>query len=121
MDIFNHMVKYEKPSLNGVFGALAAPTRRRIVELLASGPVTVTEVASHFRISLPAVSKHLRVLEQAGIIRRQKRGREHRLGLRGRPMEDASRWLDQYRRFWEESFDAFSEYLATNHNTKEEE
>ena len=113
------MVKYNNSSLNGVFGALSGPTRRRIVELLAQGPVNVSEIASNFQISLPAVSKHLRILEDAGIIKREIRGREHRLSLDANPMEDASQWLAQYRRFWEDSLQSLSEYLGENPKPKE--
>jgi DNA-binding transcriptional ArsR family regulator len=109
------MVKYS--TLDRTFGALADPTRRRILERLAGGQCRAGQLAAPFAMSLPAISKHLRVLERAGLVRRHRLGREHRLELAARPIKDALRWMEQYRRFWEGSLDALANYLE-NENTK---
>jgi len=105
------MVKY--PELDTVFAALADPTRRAILERLAEGEASVTELAEPFadEMSLPAISKHLRVLETAGLIQREKQGRVHRLQLRPAPLKDAAHWLAYYRQFWDEQFDSLADYL----------
>lgn len=105
------MVKYSTRSLDRTFAALADPTRRRILEHLAGGDRCVTDLARPYSISLPAVSKHLRVLEKAGLIRRRRCGRLHSLKLEAQPMRQAQAWIEEYRRFWEESFDRLEEYL----------
>src|SRR6202000_1044519 len=97
--------------LDRTFGALADPTRRRILEHLADGDRCVTDLARPYSMSLPAVSKHLRVLERAGLACRRRDGRVHRLKLQAKPMQEAQRWIEEYRRFWEESFDRLDEYL----------
>jgi DNA-binding transcriptional ArsR family regulator len=89
-----------------VFGAVADPTRRAILDTLARGEVTVGELAARFPISLNGVSKHIRVLERAGLITRDVRGREHRLTFDARPLEDAAAWMERYRAFWESRLDA---------------
>jgi len=109
--ILNHMVKYSPRLLDRTFGALADPTRRRILEQLAHGDRCVTDIARPYSMSLPAVSKHLRVLEKAGLVRRRRDGRVHRLKLDAAPMRQAQQWIEEYRRFWEESFDRLDEYL----------
>src|SRR5580658_7452713 len=109
--IVNRMVKCSPRLLNRTFAALADPTRRRILEHLAQGGQCVTELARPYAMSLPAVSKHLRVLEQAGLIRRRRRGRVHSLKLEAAPMKQASQWIEEYRRFWEGSLDRLDEYL----------
>jgi DNA-binding transcriptional ArsR family regulator len=105
------MVKCNSRLLNRTFAALADPTRRRILEHLAGGDRCVTDLARPYAMSLPAVSKHLRVLENAGLIRRRRRGRVHSLKLSAAPMQQASQWIEDYRKFWEESFDRLDEYL----------
>jgi DNA-binding transcriptional ArsR family regulator len=98
--------------LDRTFSALADPTRRAILARLARGEASVTELAEPFAMSLPAVSKHLKVLEVAGLI---VRGRDRQLRparLRGKPLRDAREWIDRYRRFWEESYDRLDEYMA---------
>jgi len=105
------MVKCSPGKLNRTFAALADPTRRRILQHLAGGERCVTDLAKPYRMSLPAVSKHLRVLENAGLVRRHRDGRVHRLQLEAAPMKEASNWIDEYRRFWEESFDRLDDYL----------
>jgi len=109
--IFNHMVKCSARLLDRTFGALADPTRRRMLEQLAGGDRCVTDLARPHRMSLPAVSKHLRVLENAGLVRRRRDGRVHRLKLDARPMQEAQAWIEEYRRFWETNFDRLDEYL----------
>jgi DNA-binding transcriptional ArsR family regulator len=97
--------------LNRTFAALADPTRRRILERLAQGDHCVTDLAKPYRMSLPAVSKHLRVLERAGLIRRQRRGRVHQLKLDAKPMQSAQQWIEEYRRFWDASLNRLDDFL----------
>ena len=97
--------------LDSAFAALADGTRRAIVERLATGETCVTELAAPFRMSLPAVSKHVRVLEDAGLVRRRREGRTHFLSLAGEPMGAAAEWLDRHRRFWEGSLDRLAAML----------
>jgi DNA-binding transcriptional ArsR family regulator len=85
--------------LDAVFGALSDPTRRRIVERLARGRLTVGEIAAEFSVSQPAISKHLKVLERCGLLTREINGRMHYCGLEAAPMRSASTWLDEQRRF----------------------
>ena len=105
------MVKYQASLLDRTFGALADPTRRRILEKLAQGNRCVTDLARPHRMSLPAVSKHLRVLERAGLIKRQRNGRVHQLKLEAKPMKEAQQWIEEYRRFWEKNLDRLDNYL----------
>jgi DNA-binding transcriptional ArsR family regulator len=105
------MVKCSPRLLSRTFAALADPTRRRILEHLAHGDRCVTDLARPYSMSLPAVSKHLRVLENAGLIRRRRNGRVHSLKLEAKPMKEAQQWIEEYRKFWEESFDRLDEYL----------
>ena len=107
------MVKHELPSLDKVFAALANPTRRAMLERLAQGETSVSDLATPFAMSLPAISKHLRVLEQAGLIARTKDGRVHRLRLMAQPMRDAAAWMAYYQQFWETRLDALDHYLHT--------
>ena len=105
------MVRYPTRLLDRTFGALADPTRRRILEHLAGGDRCVTDLARPYRMSLPAVSKHLRVLERAGLVRRKRDGRVHHLKLEAGPMQQAQAWIEEYRKFWEASFDRLEQYL----------
>jgi DNA-binding transcriptional ArsR family regulator len=98
-------------SLDSVFGALADPTRRAILARLASGEASVTELAAPFAMSLPAVSKHLKVLERAGLIARGREAQWRPCRLEPRPLKDVADWVDEYRRHWEQSFDRLDEYL----------
>ena len=116
--IINPMVNNSSEQLNTVFLALADPTRRAILERLAHGEASGTELAQPFSISVPAISKHLRVLEHADLILRRKDGRTHLFRLAARPMRDAATWLEQYRQFWETQFDSLETYLQA---TSEEE
>jgi len=109
--IFNQMVKYSPRLLNRTFAALADPTRRRILAHLARGDRCVTDLARPHAMSLPAVSKHLRVLEKAGLLRRRRYGRVHEMQLDAKPLQQAARWVEEYRKFWEGSLDRLAEYL----------
>ena len=105
------MVKCSPRLLNRTFSALADPTRRRILEHLADGDRCVTDLAKPHNMSLPAVSKHLRVLERAGLVRRSRSGRVHSLKLQAKPLQQAQQWIEEYRQFWEENFDRLENYL----------
>ena len=98
--------------LDKSFVALAHPVRRAIVERLARGPATVGEATRGVTVSKPAVSKHLKVLEEAGLIRREIDGRQHRLSLESRGLNAATRWLELHRTLWEAKFDAVERHLA---------
>src|ERR671922_2745136 len=98
-------------SLSTTFSALADPTRRAILARLISGEASVTELAQPFEMSLPAISKHLKVLERAGLITRGREAQWRPCRLQAAPLKDAADWLQHYRRFWEESFDRLDDYL----------
>jgi DNA-binding transcriptional ArsR family regulator len=98
--------------LSFTFSALADPTRRAILARLISGEASVTELAEPFAMSLPAVSKHLKVLERAGLITRGRAAQWRPCRLEAGPLKDAADWLDHYRRFWEQSFDRLDDYLG---------
>ncbi|GLV59720.1 transcriptional regulator [Dictyobacter sp. S3.2.2.5] len=112
------MVNDSSERLNTIFFALADPTRRAILERLARGEASGTELARPFSISVPAISKHLRMLESANLILHRKDGRTHLFRLAAGPMGEAAAWLDHYRQLWEEQFDSLETYLLT---TSEEE
>jgi DNA-binding transcriptional ArsR family regulator len=116
----NYFQAPAKPALDAAFGALADPTRRAILARLALGEATVTELAAPFPVSLPAVSKHLRVLESAGLLRREIDGRVHRCRLAPQPMKDAAAWIETYKIFWEAQFDSLANYLQTGQSTSSE-
>jgi DNA-binding transcriptional ArsR family regulator len=106
------MVSYATPDqLDSTFAALADPTRRAILTRLASGEASVTELAAPFEMTLPAVSKHLKVLERAGLIARSRDAQWRPCRLKAAPLRDAAAWVDHYRQFWEESFDRLDDYL----------
>jgi DNA-binding transcriptional ArsR family regulator len=107
--IFNQMVKYPPASLNRVFFALSDPTRRAVLARLAAGAMTVTAIAAPFAMSLAAVSKHIRVLELAGLLKRTRQGREHHLQFVGQPLQAAAEWVNQFDRFWTELLDRIKE------------
>lgn len=109
--MFNRMVEYRSSLLDRTFGALADPTRRRILAQLAKGQECVTDLARPHAMSLAAVSKHLIVLEKAGLVRRRRNGRVHSLALEAKPMREAQAWIDRYRKFWEGNLDQFEKYL----------
>lgn len=98
-------------TLSQTFAALADPTRRAILARLTTGEATVTELAEPFDMSLPAISKHLKVLERAGLIARTRDAQWRPCKLDAGPLKDASDWLERYREFWEQSFDRLDEYL----------
>ena len=111
------MVKYSS-RLDDVFGALADPTRRGILENLSRGDQCVTALARPHRMSLPAISKHLRVLEKAGLVCRRRDGRIHNLKLKAKPMQEAAAWIEEYRKFWEANLDSLANFLEkTNQAT----
>jgi DNA-binding transcriptional ArsR family regulator len=97
--------------MSSTFSALADPTRRAILARLALGETSVTELAEPFEMSMPAVSKHLRVLESAGLITRSRAAQWRPCKLNAEPLQAAADWLDEYRQFWEQSFDRLDEYL----------
>ena len=97
--------------LDQAFAALSDPTRRAIVSRLARRPARVTDVAGRFPMSLNAVSKHLKVLEGAGLIKRRRAGREHHLELRPAPLHEIARWTLRYERFWNDKLDALEAFL----------
>jgi DNA-binding transcriptional ArsR family regulator len=99
--------------LDRTFAALADPTRRAILSRLARGEASVTDLASPFKMSLPAVSKHLKVLQQAGLIARIRKAQWRPCRLQAGPLREAADWVEHYRRFWEESLDRLDEYLQT--------
>jgi DNA-binding transcriptional ArsR family regulator len=99
--------------LDAVFGALADPTRRAILARLTEGDASVSELAAPFAMSQPAVSRHLKVLEQAGLISRSRQATVRLSHLRAAPLRDATEWLAGYREFWGESFERLDELLAS--------
>lgn len=108
--IGNHMVTYNR-KLDRTFGALADRTRRAILSRLAHGDATVGELARPFRVSRPAISKHLRVLERAGLVRRVREGRRSRCLLDAAAMREAAEWVEGYRSFWTGQLDALARYI----------
>jgi DNA-binding transcriptional ArsR family regulator len=110
--MINRMVEYQR-DLDAVFAAVADPTRRAILATLARKPATVTEIARPFPVSLNAISKHLMVLERAGLIRRRVVGREHHCSIEPKPLRNAAAWFDHYRMFWEERLDFLEHHLVT--------
>jgi DNA-binding transcriptional ArsR family regulator len=105
------MVNSRAQALDRVFSALADPTRRAIVARLADGRASVGQLAAPFEVSLPAISKHLRILENVGLVARERYGRVHELRLVARPMREAAEWIERYRSFWESRLDALEEHL----------
>ncbi len=99
--------------LSAVFGALADPTRRSILDRLAEGDATVTELAEPFKMSQPAISRHLKVLERAGLISRSRQATFRLSHLEAEPLRDATAWLARYRDYWEESYQRLDELLAS--------
>ena len=97
--------------LSSTFSALADPTRRAILARLASGKATVTELARPFAISMPAVTKHLKVLERAGLISRSRAAQWRPCQLQAQPLREVAGWVEQYRAFWEQRFDRLEDYL----------
>jgi DNA-binding transcriptional ArsR family regulator len=107
------MVEHSKSAeLDRIFSALADPTRRAILQGLKRRPATINEIARPFPVSLNAVSKHVMVLERAGLLRRDIKGREHYCWIEPRPLREADEWLEHYRQFWEQRMDALQAYVA---------
>ena len=112
------MVEYLETSLDKTYAAIADPTRRAILTALLDKPLRVTEVAKPFDMSLNAVSKHIRLLEQAGLVQREIRGRDHWLTLNDSPLQEASDWIEAARGFWMNSLDGLESYLTTKRQRK---
>jgi DNA-binding transcriptional ArsR family regulator len=108
------MVNYNQRNLDLAFGALAHPIRRGILSRLSTGEATVAELAKPFDVSAPAISKHMRILEEAGLLSRKKEGREHRCRLELKRMQQAQAWIEQHRKFWNDRLDALEVYLKEN-------
>lgn len=105
------MVKYQDKDLDNIFHALADSTRRAILMRLTDGDAVVSELAEPFEMSLPAISKHLNVLEKAGLLQRHKDGRIRRCELLAGPLETAADWIKFYRQFWESQLDSLADFL----------
>ena len=112
------MGEYKDEALNALFGAMADPTRRAILERLARGEARVTDVAAEFTISLNSVSKHVRMLERAGLVARTVNGREHLLTLNPGPMDEAARWIEHHRRFWGASLANLEKFVTRKPPTR---
>lgn len=104
--------------LSAVLGAISHPSRRAILAQLAKGPARVTEIARPFDLSLNAVSKHLKVLEQAGLVHREKQGRDHVIEFRGEPLRQVARWVHEYERFWNEHMDRLESHFIEKRKRK---
>ena len=98
-------------NLSNVLGAISHPSRRAILARLAKGPARVTDIAAPFDMSLNAVSKHLKVLEEAGLVHREKQGRDHVIEFRGAPLRQVAGWVHEYERFWNEHLDRLESYF----------
>ena len=105
------MGEYQNTQLDELFGAIADPTRRAILDRLARGEARVTDIAAQFPISLNSVSKHLRMLERAGLVTRSVKGREHHLSLNAEPLDAAAQWIEHHRQFWEQSLAALEQFV----------
>jgi DNA-binding transcriptional ArsR family regulator len=110
--ILNPMVYRSSESLDNVFGAIADPTRRAILQQLGKSPARVTEIARNFTVSLNAISKHIIVLQHAGLIRQEIRGRDRICSLNAQPLREASHWIEQMRGVWEERLDALERHIS---------
>jgi DNA-binding transcriptional ArsR family regulator len=115
--ILTLMGEYKSTKLDELFGAVSDGTRRAILARLAQSDARVTELASAFPISLNSTSKHIRILERAGLVARSVRGREHVLSLNAGPMAEAAEWMEFYRRFWEERLAALENFVIKKRNT----
>ncbi len=116
--MFNNIITSQPHELNRIFLALSHPVRRQILACLAQGEATVTEIAEPFDLSLNAISKHLKVLERAGLIERQVVGREHYCRIFSEPLKEASEWLTYYQAFWTSRLDAMEEQLIAKRRSK---
>jgi DNA-binding transcriptional ArsR family regulator len=104
--------------LSTILGAISHPSRRAILDRLADGPARVTDIAAPFDLSLNAVSKHLKVLEEAGLVDRERQGRDHLIRFRGAPLRLVSRWVHEYERFWTQRLDRFEETFRQKGKSK---
>ena len=104
--------------LSAVLGAISHPSRRAILAQLAKGPARVTEIAAPFDMSLNAVSKHLKVLEGAGLIHREKQGRDHVIEFRAKPLKQVAGWVHEYERFWNQQLDRLESYFIEKRKRK---
>ncbi len=107
------MGEYQSNQLDGVFNALCDPTRRAILARLTDTDARVTEIAADFPISLNSISKHIRMLERAGLVTRSVQGRDHVLSLNAGPLADATEWLEHYRRFWDDRLAALEKFVTS--------
>lgn len=106
------MGERQSATLDGVFNALCDPTRRAILARLTGADARVTDIASAFPISLNSISKHIRMLERAGLLRRSVVGRDHVLSLNAAPLADAAQWIEHYRRFWDDRLAALEDFVV---------
>jgi DNA-binding transcriptional ArsR family regulator len=107
------MGEYSSPRLDGVFNALCDPTRRAILARLTDTEARVTDIAAEFPISLNSISKHIRMLERAGLVSRAVQGRDHVLSLNAGPLAEASAWIERYRRFWDGRLASLDAYITS--------
>ncbi len=117
MHIFTLMDEYKTTQLDELFGAMSDGTRRAILARLAQSDARVTELASAFPISLNSTSKHIRILERAGLVTRSVQGREHVLSLNAAPMQEAADWMEFYRQFWADRLAALEDFVIRKRNT----
>lgn len=108
------MVNYSERRLDLAFGALSHPIRRGILARLSTGEASVAELAKPFKVSAPAITKHMKILEEAGLLSRKKEGRAHRCRLERERMKEAEAWIEAHRKFWNEKLDALEKYLKEN-------
>lgn len=110
--LLSHVANQRSAALDGCFHALSHPLRRKILDRLVQGPATVGAVSGDFRVAAPTISKHLGVLEDAGLLKRERIGRDHILTLDPAPLRGATSWMSRYQRFWDERLDALEELVA---------
>jgi DNA-binding transcriptional ArsR family regulator len=115
------MGEYQSAKLDGVFNALCDPTRRAILARLTDADARVTDIAGDFPISLNSTSKHIRVLERAGLVRRSVQGREHILSLEAAPLAEAATWIEHYRRFWSDQLASLDAFVTERNRAKKDE
>jgi DNA-binding transcriptional ArsR family regulator len=112
------MGERQSATLDGVFNALCDPTRRAILARLTDADARVTDIASAFPISLNSISKHIRMLERAGLLKRSVAGRDHVLSLNAAPLADAAQWIEHYRRFWDDRLAALEDFVVKQSRQK---
>ena len=108
------MVNYNQHQLDLAFGALAHPIRRGILARLSTGEASISELAEPFNVSAPAITRHMKILEEAGLLSRKKLGREHRCRLEQKRMKQAQQWIEAHGKFWNDKLDALERYLKEN-------